>query len=159
MSTAIGIGLLLAKRKPWPIRLMGLVGLILPHAVGAPVAMGQSFVPAQLVPEFALASILTTGIFWSALGSIGGLIYGRSGNTNPISAPTRTLFTYQVPDFTGLPLSADQIGSLPRNTCHIRTSDVMQTAVLPSTNELPRCPTAILFGMGTLLTINVCRGR
>ena len=79
ISTAIGLWLLLDRRKPWGIRLIGLVGLILPHAIGAPVATGETSVPATLIHQFALVSILTTGMFWIALGSVGGLLYRRSG--------------------------------------------------------------------------------
>jgi len=77
--TAVGLWLLTSKERPWAIRLIGLVALILPHAIGAPPATGQSAVPVELVRQFALVSILTTGIFWIALGSIGGLLYERSG--------------------------------------------------------------------------------
>ena len=59
----------------------GLLGLILAHVIGAPVATGESLVPTQLVHRFALVSILTTGISWIALGSIGGLLYRRSKYT------------------------------------------------------------------------------
>ena len=79
ISTAIGLWLLLDRSKTWAIRLIGLVGLILPHAIGAPVAAGETSVPATLIRQFALVSILTTGMFWIALGSIGGLLYRRSG--------------------------------------------------------------------------------
>ena len=77
--TAIGLWLLLDRRKPWSLRLIGLVGLILPHVIGAPVATGETSVPASLIHQFALVSILTTGMFWIALGSIGGLLYRRCG--------------------------------------------------------------------------------
>jgi cobalt transporter subunit CbtA len=76
--TAIGLWLLLSSRKHWALRVMGLVGLILPHVIGAPFATGTSSVPAQLVRQFAFLSILTTGIFWIALGSIGGLLYRKA---------------------------------------------------------------------------------
>ena len=78
IATAIALWLLLDRRKPVPIRLMGLLVFVIPHVIGAPVAIGQSSVPAQLVHQFALLSILTTGMFWIALGSIGGLFYRRS---------------------------------------------------------------------------------
>jgi cobalt transporter subunit CbtA len=78
-ATAIGLFLLFSSQRPWPIRLSGLLGLILPHVIGAPVATGGSSVPQQLVHQFALLSILTTGMFWIVLGSIGGLVYQRSG--------------------------------------------------------------------------------
>jgi predicted cobalt transporter CbtA len=51
--------------------------LVLPHAVGAPVASGETIVPAQLVRQFMIASLAATGLFWLALGVIGGLIEDR----------------------------------------------------------------------------------
>jgi len=50
---------------------------VVPHAIGAPVAVGESSVPPELIHRFAVWSILTTGVFWIALGSIGGLFYRR----------------------------------------------------------------------------------
>jgi cobalt transporter subunit CbtA len=78
-ATAIGLWLILDRRKSVWIRLSGVVFLIAPHIIGAPVAIGENAVPAELIHQFALFSILTTGIFWITLGSIGGLLYGRSG--------------------------------------------------------------------------------
>ena len=79
IATAIGIWLVLDRKKSWPVRAAGLFALALPHVVGAPVAGGESSVPVQLIHRFALTSILTTGVFWIVLGSLGGLLYKRSG--------------------------------------------------------------------------------
>jgi len=79
LSTAIALCLLLDRRRRLPIRLMGILVFLVPHAIGAPVATGASSVPLDLVHRFAVLSILTTGMFWIALGSIGGLLYRRSG--------------------------------------------------------------------------------
>jgi cobalt transporter subunit CbtA len=79
IATALAIWLLMDRRKPLPIRLMGLLVFVIPHAIGAPVAMGESPVPPELVHQFAVLSILTTGMFWVALGLIGGMFYRRSG--------------------------------------------------------------------------------
>jgi predicted cobalt transporter CbtA len=59
--------------------LAGVLVAILPDAVGAPVATGLNSIPASLIHQFALASMLSTGIFWIALGSIGGFFYQRFG--------------------------------------------------------------------------------
>jgi cobalt transporter subunit CbtA len=83
IATAIALWLLLDRRKPLPIRLMGFLVFVGPHAIGAPVAVGESFVPPELVHRFVVWSILTTGVFWIALGSIGGLFYRRSGYAQP----------------------------------------------------------------------------
>jgi len=79
ISMAIALWLLLDRRKPVAVRLIGLLVAILPDAIGAPVAAGVSSIPASLIHQFAMASIVTTGIFWIALGSLGGLLYQRFG--------------------------------------------------------------------------------
>ena len=78
-SMAIALWLLLDRRKPVQVRLIGLLVAILPDAIGAPVAAGMNPIPASLIHQFALASILTAGIFWIALGSFGGFLYQRFG--------------------------------------------------------------------------------
>jgi predicted cobalt transporter CbtA len=82
--------LLLDRRKTLPIRLSGLLVAILPDAIGSPVATGANPIPASLIHQFALASILTTGIFWVALGSIGGLLYRRFGYADDVPARRST---------------------------------------------------------------------
>ncbi|MGA3190561.1 MAG: CbtA family protein [Bryobacteraceae bacterium] len=79
LCTAVALWLLLDRSKSVPVRLIGLLLVILPYAIGAPVAKGESAVPASLIHQFATASILTTGMFWIALGSIGGLLSERFG--------------------------------------------------------------------------------
>jgi cobalt transporter subunit CbtA len=78
-STAIAMWLLLDRRRPVPIRLIGIVFVILPHAIGTPIAEGNSVVPAGIIHRFAIISILTTGLFWIVLGAIGGFFYERCG--------------------------------------------------------------------------------
>jgi predicted cobalt transporter CbtA len=80
LCTAVALWLLLDRSKSVPVRLIGLLLVILPYAIGAPVAKGESAVPASLIHQFATASILTTGMFWIALGSIGGLLSERFGS-------------------------------------------------------------------------------
>jgi predicted cobalt transporter CbtA len=69
----------LDRRRAAPIRLLGIVVVILPHAIGAPVAEGSNVVPVAIIHQFTIVSILTTGLFWIVLGAIGGLLYGRCG--------------------------------------------------------------------------------
>ena len=75
--TALGLWWMAKTGRPWRLRVLGIVGLVIPHLIGAPVATGATVVPAALIHSFALASILTTGVFWISLGLIGGSIYGR----------------------------------------------------------------------------------
>lgn len=52
--------------------MLGAIFLLLPHAVGAPKAVGPEIVPARLVHEFAIASVVGNGLFWLVPGSMGG---------------------------------------------------------------------------------------
>ena len=77
LSTAIALWLMFDRKKPLPLRLIGVLLAAAPHIVGAPVAHGESAVPATLIRQFAILSIVSTGLFWLVLGSVGGLIYER----------------------------------------------------------------------------------
>jgi predicted cobalt transporter CbtA len=70
--------LISARSHSWLLKLGGIVCLALPHAVGAPVAAGETIVPAQLVRHFMIASLAAAGMFWLALGVIGGWMDARS---------------------------------------------------------------------------------
>jgi cobalt transporter subunit CbtA len=79
LATALGLWLIVGHRRTWLLRVGGVGCLTLPHLVGAPVASGQNSVPAELVRQFAITSLATSGVFWLLLGTIGGFIYDRSG--------------------------------------------------------------------------------
>jgi len=79
VSTAIGLFLLIDRRKSGVVRVLGALLLIVPHAIGAPGAHGEGPVPEALIHKFSVLSILTTGLFWTALGVISGLLYSRFG--------------------------------------------------------------------------------
>ena len=78
IATAVGLWLVAGQRRSWLLRACGALCLLLPHLIGAPVATGQSDVPAELVRRFTIASVATIGIFWLLVGTLGGLIYSRS---------------------------------------------------------------------------------
>jgi len=78
IATAVGLFFIAGKKRNWLLRICGVVCLLLPHLVGAPVASGESSVPEQLVRRFTIASVATIGIFWVLAGSLGGFIYSRS---------------------------------------------------------------------------------
>jgi len=78
IATAIGLWLIVGQRRTWLLRIGGVVCLSLPHLIGAPIATGQNTVPAQLIRQFTIASVATTGMFWLLLGTIGGFIYNRN---------------------------------------------------------------------------------
>jgi cobalt transporter subunit CbtA len=78
VATAAGLWLLAGRERTWPFRIGGLLCLALPHMIGAPIAHGQNAVPAQLIHQFTIASVATTGVFWIVLGTTGGLIHSRN---------------------------------------------------------------------------------
>ncbi len=78
IATATGLWLLAGKGRSWPVRISGLVCMSLPHLIGAPAAIGQNAIPAQLIHRFTIASLATTGMFWLLLGTIGGFISSRN---------------------------------------------------------------------------------
>ena len=72
--TALGLyWIAVSARRPWWIS-AGVVCLLLPHVIGAPVATGESVVPAFLVRQFEIASLASTGVFWLTLGMVGGFL-------------------------------------------------------------------------------------
>jgi|SRR5215470_6173725 len=74
LATALGLWLAAGQKRTWLFRITGIVCLLLPHLIGAPVGRGQSAVPAQLIRRFAITSLVTTGIFWLMLGITGGFL-------------------------------------------------------------------------------------
>lgn len=81
IATAAGLWLLAGRGRTWLHRVGGVVCLSLPHWIGAPVATGENVVPAQLIRQFSIASVATTGVFWLLLGTIGGYIYARTSSS------------------------------------------------------------------------------
>lgn len=79
-TAAVGLWLLSRRNSPVPLRLLGILIMIPPHIIGAPVAIGTSEVPAALIREFALASIFSMGCFWGVLGAAGGFLFQRSSH-------------------------------------------------------------------------------
>ncbi|MEP7365030.1 MAG: CbtA family protein [Acidobacteriota bacterium] len=74
--TAVGIYLVVAGRAWW-LRVAGGVCFTLPHLVGAPVAMGESMVPAELVRQFVVVSLAASFVFWMTLGVASGFLCSR----------------------------------------------------------------------------------
>jgi len=78
IATAVGVWLIAGQRRTWLLRSCGAMCMLLPHMIGAPVAIGENSVPAQLVRRFTIASVATSGIFWLLAGTLGGFIYSRN---------------------------------------------------------------------------------
>jgi cobalt transporter subunit CbtA len=81
-ATAAGLFLIFASGRGWISRIAGGLLLLLPHAIGAPHAIGPEVVPAHLVRTFALASIAGNGLFWLVLGAAAGFFSRRTRSTS-----------------------------------------------------------------------------
>lgn len=77
LATVGGLWLLAGAKRSWPLRIAGLVCLLLPHLIGAPATSGHHAVPAQLIRRFTIASLASIGMFWPLLGTVGGFFYSR----------------------------------------------------------------------------------
>jgi cobalt transporter subunit CbtA len=77
--TAGGLALLFFGRRPvWVIA--GVAALALPHLYGAPQpAEYKSAAPESLAHQFVVVAVLTSLLFWLALGSLTGFFYRRLG--------------------------------------------------------------------------------
>ena len=86
LATSAGLAaLVFAERIPW--RVAGAVLVLLPHLVGAPKVVPESGpLPAELAAEFAVVALLTSAMFWLALGATAGHLLGRS--ESPAQAET-----------------------------------------------------------------------
>lgn len=77
LATAGGLGLIFLQGR-WPLRMTGLVLLLIPHLLGAPQPeMAESLAPALLQNQFRWASALSNAVFWMALGMLSALIFNR----------------------------------------------------------------------------------
>lgn len=76
-GTALGLGLAVFASNRL-IKAVGGLLIVLPHLIGAPrhpLEPGQ--VPAELAAEFAVATLVVTGLFWLVLGGLTGYLYRR----------------------------------------------------------------------------------
>lgn len=72
-----GLLLLMRARKAWLVA-AGLLLLVLPQIVGAPLPVSyNSAIPESLAHQFLVASIMTNLVFWLCLGGLTGLFYKR----------------------------------------------------------------------------------
>jgi cobalt transporter subunit CbtA len=75
--TASALYLLVLRSEPWAAAL-GLILIIIPHLVGAPVAPeSHTEVPASLSHQFVVTVVLTGLLFWSLLGVATSLAFAR----------------------------------------------------------------------------------
>jgi cobalt transporter subunit CbtA len=74
-ATATGLFLVFSRGRKGFLRVLGFACFAAPHVIGAPVATGPEVVPAWLVREFAIASVVGNGIFWLTLGLLVGCLF------------------------------------------------------------------------------------
>ena len=86
VATAAGLFLLIRLRA-WYGALLGTLCLVLPHLIGAPAPVAEEGpVPADIVHAFRSATQTTNLVFWLALGTATGFLFGRLSQTPPRSA-------------------------------------------------------------------------
>ena len=79
LLTALGIGLI-AFARPAYVRALGLVPLALPHILGAPAPEHHGgLAPAELAERYVYASLITSGLFWLALGAFAAFLHRHFG--------------------------------------------------------------------------------
>jgi len=80
-ATAAALALMFfASGTLWKIA--AVILLVLPHMFGVPHPDFEAGdVPAELAAQFAVATLVVTGLFWMALGSLSGYFYDRFGDT------------------------------------------------------------------------------
>ena len=81
VATAAGLWLIAAQGQPWWSRVGGLILVLLPHAVGAPMPNGMpdgaDVVPPALLRDFIRMSLATNLLFWIVLGVLCGALMDR----------------------------------------------------------------------------------
>lgn len=80
LATAGGLGLTVFARQVW-WKAAGLALIVAPHVAGAPEGGLSGTVPAELMAHFAIASVVTAGLFWVVLGGVAGAMFRRLGRT------------------------------------------------------------------------------
>lgn len=75
--TAGGLGLIFLGQRFW-MAVLGIVFLILPHAIGAPQPAEHTMLaPAHMAHQFIVAATIVGLLFWAVLGTLSGYFYNR----------------------------------------------------------------------------------
>mgnify|MGYP001452231019 CR=1 FL=1 len=81
VATAGGLALIFFA-GPIGLKAAGLALMAAPHVVGAPShTIEDGGILAELAAQFAVTTLLVTGLFWLLLGSLTGYFYRRFGET------------------------------------------------------------------------------
>jgi cobalt transporter subunit CbtA len=79
VASAIGLAAL-AFGRGWIWKTVGVVLIVLPHAIGAPAPEEHGgLAPKELAHAYIAVSLATTAIFWLVLGAVAGVAYDRFG--------------------------------------------------------------------------------
>ncbi|WP_419905464.1 CbtA family protein [Kiloniella sp.] len=82
--SAIGLALIIFK-EAWAFRVLGIVFIIAPHAIGAPhPAEFGGNVPPAMAAQFAVVSLVTTALFWVVVGGVSGYVFQRQQAADPV---------------------------------------------------------------------------
>jgi cobalt transporter subunit CbtA len=78
IATGVGLALIVFGRHV-ALRVLGVVAIVLPHAIGAPhpPAGEAGGVPPELAAQFAVLSLAVAALFWGVLGWVSGTVYRR----------------------------------------------------------------------------------
>ena len=84
LLTGLGLGLI-AFARPVYLRALGLVPIALPHIIGAPIPDHHGgLVPAEIAQRYVYASLITSGLFWLALGVLAAFLHRRFGSAKDL---------------------------------------------------------------------------
>ena len=76
--TAVRFGAGRIAELPEALKAVGLLLLVLPHAIGAPVPPGHEVdYPGALAGEFVIASLVVSAVLWTLAGTSAGWIHER----------------------------------------------------------------------------------
>jgi cobalt transporter subunit CbtA len=77
--SALGLGLI-AFARPLYVRALGVIPIVIPHVIGAPTPDHDGgLAPADMAERFIYASLITSALFWLALGALTAFVHGRMG--------------------------------------------------------------------------------
>jgi cobalt transporter subunit CbtA len=76
-ASVAGIGLIVFARQ-WPLKMVGVALLIVPHLIGAPVPPSHEVsYPGALAGEFVVASLVVSALLWTLSGAASGWLLQR----------------------------------------------------------------------------------
>lgn len=74
ICTAIALAVIVYTPQVW-IRVLAVLVIVMPHVIGAPQPLSHdTALPYEMIREFIVASMITTAIFWLALGGLIGAL-------------------------------------------------------------------------------------